>query len=81
MDVFLLLYVGPFIIGMAMRYASQRWCRALLVTFCLIFVIFILVLISSSVDYFGLEVRFFASMILGAVITDLIYRIRRRRKE
>ena len=81
MSDFILLYLAPFLIGVLIRYASRKWDRPLLVTLCLIFVIFVLVLISSSVDYFGLEVRLFASMILGTVIADFIYRMRRRRKE
>lgn len=79
-------YLSPFIIGMVMRYASRKWDRPLLVTNGLIFAVVVINLIVSVMDhtfivYLEFRVRLFACMIFGALIADLLYRIRHQRKE
>lgn len=69
-----------------MRYASRKWDRPLLKTICLIFAVIVISLIVSVIDrtfivYIEVRVRLFACMIFGALIADLIHRIRRLRKE
>ena len=79
----------PFIIGGAIRYASRKWSKPLLVAVCLIFAIIIgdlviSVISSTSRAYLrNLEIRvtIFAVMILGALIADLIYRIRSKQRQ
>ena len=79
----------PFIIGVTIRYASRKWDRPLLVTVCLIFAIIIgdlvISVISSTFRAYlrNLEIRvtIFAVMILGALIADLIYRIRSKQRQ
>ena len=71
----------PFIIGALMRYASRRWNRPLLVTFCLICVVMVVCVVSTIIKgsflrIFKIEVILFACMILGALTADFIYRIR-----
>ena len=70
---------GPFIIGAVMRYASRKWARPLLVTFCLIALVAV-VSMRSGFQHFNLYVILIACMISGAFTADLIYRIRGRRK-
>jgi len=79
---FILGYLSPFIIGVVMRYASRKWDKPLLITICLIFAVIVISLIVSVIDHtfiVHLEIRakLFACMILGALIADLIHRIRR----
>ena len=77
----------PFIIGGLIRYASRKWDRPLLVAVCLIFIVivgdFVITAINSTFSAYlrrlELRVILFASMILGALIADLIYRIRSKR--
>ena len=79
----------PFIIGVAIRYASRKWDRPLLVTVCLIFAVIVGELVitvinstfSSYLRRFELRVSIFAIMILGALIADLIYRIRSKQRQ
>ena len=75
---------GPFIIGAVMRYASRKWARPLLVTFCLIAVIAVGLMVESMRSGFfrnsNLYIIWIACMMLGAFTADLIYRIRGRRK-
>lgn len=71
----------PFIIGVLIRYASRKWDRPLLVTVCLIFAVIVGSLVTSVksrifLETFKIRVAIFAFMILGALIADLIYRIR-----
>ena len=73
--------VCPFMIGVAMRYASRKWDRPLLVTVCLIFAVIVLDLVisvtrSTFLQTFEIRVTLFTFLILGALIADLIYRIR-----
>ena len=70
---------GPFIIGAVMRYASRKWARPLLVTFCLIALVAV-VSMRSGFQHFNLYVILIACMMLGAFTADLIYRIRVSRK-
>ena len=46
---------GPFIIGAVMRYASRKWARPLLVTFCLIALVAV-VSMRSGFQHFNLYV-------------------------
>lgn len=83
---FILGSFSPFIIGMVMRYASQKWDRPLLITICLIFAVMGISVIASAIDctfivHLEIRVRLFACMLFGALIADLIHRIRRQRKE
>ena len=78
--------IFPFIIGGAIRYASRKWDRPLLVTVCLLFAVIVVNLVVTVINstfraYLRtLEIRviIFAIMILGALIADLIYRIRNK---
>ena len=86
MSDFIFGFFSPFIIGVVMRYASRKWDRPLLVTICLIFAVVVISLIVSGIDRtfmvrLEIRVKLFACMIFGALTADLIYRIRRRRKE
>ena len=80
---------GPCTIGVVIRYASRKWDRPLLVTVCLIFAVIIGELVitvinstfSSYLRRFELRVAIFAIMILGALIADLIYRIRSKQRQ
>ena len=73
----------------AIRYASRKWDRPLLVTVCLIFAVFVVNLVITVINstfraYLRtLEIRItiFAIMILGALIADLIYRIRSKQRQ
>lgn len=70
----------PFIIGAAIRYASRKWSRPLLVTGCLIFVLIgIRVVLDitrrASLWTFKIEAIVFACLLLGALIADIIYRV------
>lgn len=83
---FILGYLSPFIIGAVMRYASRKWDRPLLVTICLVFAVIVISLIVSVIDrtcivHLEIRVRLFACMIFGALIADLMHRIRCLRKE
>ena len=79
----------PFIIGGAIRYASRKWSKPLLVAVCLIFIVivgdFVITVINSTFSVYlrrlELRVILFASMILGALIADLIYRIRSKQRQ
>ncbi|MBE6939711.1 MAG: hypothetical protein E7457_02670 [Ruminococcaceae bacterium] len=86
------IFVGclfPFIIGGAIRYASRKWAKPLLVTVCLIFAVIVgdlvITVINSTLSAYlrklELRVAIFAIMILGAMIADLIYRIRSRHRQ
>ena len=73
----------PFIMGGAMRYASRKWNRPLLVTVCLIFIVIVIEIAiaiqkGTFLRTFNIRVVLYACMILGALIADLIYRIRRK---
>lgn len=71
----------PFIIGVLIRYASRKWNKPLLMTVCLIFVLIVVSLVISVtsgtfLQTFEVKVIIFVCLILGALIADLIYRIR-----
>ena len=79
----------PFIIGGAIRYASRKWDRPLLVTVCLILAVIVVNLVITVVNStfrtylrtLEIRVTIFAIMILGALIADLIYRILSKQRQ
>lgn len=78
---FILLYIAPFLIGMSMRCGTRKWDRPLLVTFCVVFIVIVGTLITPPKVSLDFYVIFFGCMIFGALAADIIYRIRRQRKE
>lgn len=71
---------APFIIGMLMRYASRKWHRPLLVTFCLLLAVIILYVVGAIIRGSFLrtpkiEAVIFVCLLSGALIADLLYRI------
>lgn len=81
------LCFGPLLMGMSMRFASRKWDRPLLVAVCLVFVVIIGSLVTSVASTGFLEflqtlkisVVFYAFLMLGVLIADLLYRIRRKK--
>ena len=79
----------PCTIGVLIRYASRKWDRPLLVAVCLIFAVIVGDLVitvvnstfSSYLRRLELRVAIFAIMVLGALMADLIYRIRSKQRQ
>ena len=64
-----------------MRFGTRKWDRPLLVVFCLILIVIVVTLITPPKISLDFYVKFFGCMIFGALAADIIYRIRRQRKE
>lgn len=81
------LCFGPLLIGMSMRFASRKWDRPLLVAVCLVFVVIIMGIVTSVtktgflrfLETLKISVVFYAFLLLGVLIADLLYRIRRKK--
>ncbi len=77
----------PLLIGMSMRFASRKWDRPLLVAVCLVFVVIIMGIVTSVtktgflefLETLKISVVFYAFLMLGVLIADLLYRIRRKK--
>ena len=77
----------PLLIGMSMRFASRKWDRPLLVAVCLVFVVIIMGIVTSVtktgflrfLETLKIRVVFYAFLMLGVLIADLLYRIRRKK--
>lgn len=72
---------------MSMRFASRKWDRPLLVAVCLVFVVIIMGIVTSVtktgflrfLETLKISVVFYAFLMLGVLIADLLYRIRRKK--
>lgn len=70
-----------------MRFASRKWDRPLLVAVCLVFVVIIMGIVTSVtktgflrfLETLKISVVFYAFLLLGVLIADLLYRIRRKK--
>lgn len=70
-----------------MRFASRKWDRPLLVAVCLVFVVIIMGIVTSVtktgflefLETLKISVVFYAFLMLGVLIADLLYRIRRKK--
>ena len=77
----------PLLIGMSMRFASRKWDRPLLVAVCLVFVVIIMGIVTSVtktgflefLETLKISVVFYDFLMLGVLIADLLYRIRRKK--
>ena len=77
----------PLLIGMSMRFASRKWDRPLLVAVCLVFVVIIMGIVTTVtktgflefLETLKISVVFYAFLMLGVLIADLLYRIRRKK--
>ena len=77
--------IFPLAIGMAMRFATRKFQKPLLVTGALILIIAVICLGRILIkphhsNVFGISAIVFAFLVFGAVISDFIFRYREKNK-